>query len=145
MIGDREIRRRRHYAIGAGGSQARRRPTEIKLLEIRDRGTCISAIAIKIVSRDEVEKWLVERAGYVGEAGHDEILLGNLDGGSFRMEMDPYKWPGSSRTMRYAHLHINDRWEELKSGDVIDVQFLNGERLAPKISDRIVELRLGGA
>ena len=61
------------------------------------------------------------------------------------MEMDPYQWPREARTMRYAHLHINERWKELKSGDVIDVQFLNGERAAPKVSDRIVEMQMRGA
>jgi hypothetical protein len=50
---------------------------------------------------------------------------------------DPMGWPGGSRTMRAAHYHILDNFENLKSGDVVDVQFILEETEWPKVSERL--------
>lgn len=57
-----------------------------------------------------------------------------LDG--VKAEYDPYSW-GPSRTLRVVHGHIIQHWDELKSGDVIDVEFLLGERPEPKVSEQV--------
>ena len=113
---------------------------EVRLFEIRDRGTCISAIAIALEPADEIERWLLERAGYgrTPEEQAQYILLGNLDGGQFRVECDPYQWGlvHNNRTMQIAHEHIAEFFTNLPSGSVICTEYLRGERDEPKTTDR---------
>ena len=42
--------------------------------------------------------------------------------------------------MREAHLWLENHWDEAKSGQVIDVEFLLGERAEPKESERLSRL-----
>jgi hypothetical protein len=110
---------------------------EIKLLEIRDSGTFIPAIAIKPVSRNEAERYLMSRAGYGPDTdGHAQyLLLARLDGG--QMTYDAYSWlGGGSRTMTVAHDYIEKHWEELVSGDVVCVETILGLRSEKKKSER---------
>jgi hypothetical protein len=119
---------------------------DVKMFEVRDRGTTIPVMAIALIARDEAEQWLLERAGY----GTDQILLdarGNpryivfasLQGEEVTAECDPHNWTTRSRTIPLAHQHAVQNWDALKSGDVIDVQYLLRETLAPKESERFKE------
>lgn len=106
---------------------------QVKLLEVRDRNTFIPCIAIGINSDDEAhpqDRFLVRRAGY---GNCTTILFGRLDGGEF--SYDCYDQPESPRTMRAAHYFIQELWDELKSGDVVDVEFLAGETKVRKESE----------
>ncbi len=111
---------------------------DIKLFEIRDRATFIPAMAVRLTWRDDQERWLLRRASYAAEqiAPHSElepyVLLTELDGG--KSKYDPYGW--DTRTMRFAHQHMLEKWNLLCSGDVIDVEFILGETLAKKRSER---------
>ena len=118
---------------------------EVKLLEIRDRATFIPAMAIRLIVNEssntlyEKELWLLRRAGYNREQitiSQDVpyIILCKLDG--VEAQYDPFQW-GLSRTMRDAHRYIIDSWSFLKSGDLVDVEFINGETPHPKISERV--------
>jgi hypothetical protein len=49
---------------------------------------------------------------------------------------DCYDWPSSPRTIRVAHNYIQDHWQALADGDVIDVEFILGERPTKKTSER---------
>jgi hypothetical protein len=111
---------------------------EVKLFEIRDEGTTMPVIAIKPDPRTEPERWLWAKGGYGTEAmGQREyVLLGPLHGGEGMLVCDPYKHPGVSRTLPTAHKHILECWTYLRSGDVIDVQFVLGETLEAKLSER---------
>jgi len=42
-----------------------------------------------------------------------------------------------ARTMLEAHRHVAAHWNELQSGDVVDVEFILGETAAPKVSERV--------
>jgi hypothetical protein len=42
-------------------------------------------------------------------------------------------------THRVAHDHIRQHWDELRDGDVIDVEFILGRSSAPKVSERFDE------
>lgn len=180
---------------------------EVKLFEIRDRGTFIPAMAIKLgpsvphMHEDEqfvAEMFLLRRAGYneeqltglssklewelrcprclytmaqsVAEAvlatqgaelicdstAHPServkmekypskhhlpselppyIIVVKLDG--VDAEYDPHSWEYGGRTIPSAHQYIIDHWKELKSGQVLDVEFLNGESAEPKITERL--------
>jgi hypothetical protein len=97
-----------------------------KLLEIRDRGTFIPAMAI-LVSRDD--GYLMRRAGF----GDPMIYLVTL--ATQKCAYDPYSW--GNHTMITAHNFIAEQWATLADGDVVDVQFILGETPAPKQSEQI--------
>lgn len=101
---------------------------ETKLFEIRDSGTFIPVIAIKCRSQLEAERYLLRR--YDSNC----IFIGKIASGGG--EYDPYNWP-SSRTMQIAHTHIEEKWDQLSTGDVIDVEFILGETTEKKISERL--------
>ena len=41
------------------------------------------------------------------------------------------------RTMPMAHSWIREHFDEIKDGDVVDVEFLAGVSSAPKVSERL--------
>lgn len=96
---------------------------EQKLFEIRDEGTFIPALATA-VSRDKDKDphshWLLGRAGYGKKRA---VILTKLCGSE--TASDPYDWT-NTRTMRFAHDYILTHWDELNSGDVIDVMYIMG-------------------
>lgn len=110
---------------------------ETKLFEIRDRATFFPAIAIKMTSdqsgyADVVENWLLGRAGYNNQVPC--ILFGRADGGPFHY--DCYDWNAFVRTCPVAHDYVQKNWDTLKTGDVIDVEFILGETTEKKLSER---------
>jgi len=116
---------------------------ETKLFEVRDSGTLMPVLAVKLDSADLVERWLLERAGYAFEhaalGNPPYILFAPIEpgGGSYgHFECDPYEWV-RSRTLSNAHKHAVDHWDELATGAVIDVEFLLGKRSSPKASERL--------
>lgn len=112
----------------------------VKLLEIRDSGTTISALAIKLDGeKSEAERWLLGRAGFGIEPSdqQDYVLLLNLTGSSGHWSCDPYAWDTRARTMPAAQQHINEHFNELESGSIVDVQFILGETSTPKTTDRL--------
>lgn len=103
----------------------------IKLLEIRDIATTISALAIKPTDLNAKEKFILGRVGY--KSPENYVFFGELGG---ELTTDPYKHDGgSTRTMRVAHQHIRDNWDEIESGAVIDVEYILGESESPKESE----------
>lgn len=104
---------------------------QVKLFEIRDRGTLIPVMATFF---DGAESPLLRVAGYA--AGEHYVILTKLTGGECSAEYDPFNWPANPRTMREAHRFIaTSPWGDLQDGQVIDVEFLQGETSAPKTSD----------
>jgi len=51
---------------------------------------------------------------------------------------DPERW-GTERTKLISHKYICEHWDELKSGDVVDVEYILGIRDEPKTSERYGE------
>lgn len=104
--------------------------TRFKLVEIRDKGTFIPAVAFDCsLSGNSYDDYLLRRAGY-GE--NRCILLARLDGG--QAHYDPYDW--GNRTWQVAHNHIEKNWDEIADSEVIDVEFILGESDKPKKSER---------
>ena len=101
-----------------------------KLFEVRDRGTFIPVIAIKVSHDTPKEHYLLARSGYTEERNY--VLLARLQG-STEMNYDPYEW--GNRTMQQAHHHITEHFDELEPGAVIDVEFILGETSSPKRSE----------
>jgi hypothetical protein len=95
-----------------------------KLIEIRDRATFIPALAVKF----EAER-LAWRAGF--GPGCTAVLLVYL--AERRAEHDPYAW--GDRTLRTAHLYIEEHFDQLRDAEVVDVEYILGETAEPKRSE----------
>jgi len=123
--------------------------TEVKLIEIRDRGTFIPAIAIRVEpypepypgttqlmtsTKDliaEAESYLLRRAGY--SSGLPCVLFTRLDCDG-PINFESYDW--GDRTYQTIHNHLEMNWGLVISGDVLDVEFLLKETTEPKVSER---------
>jgi len=106
---------------------------QTKILEIRDRATFIPVLCTYLDAEPGVvEYWYLRRCGYYAD-GHIAVMMTRLSGEG-PATCDPYHW--NDRTFKTAHLFILRHWYELKSGDVVDVEFILGETPAPKVSER---------
>jgi hypothetical protein len=118
---------------------------KVKLLEVRDAGTFIPVLCIdmqppRMGTADYAPaRYLLRRCGYPCD-GHPNIIMTRLDGNGYATN-DYYNWSqdphvGGTRTFPQAHKYITDHWWELHTGDVIDVEFILGERAEKKRSER---------
>lgn len=109
----------------------------VKYIEIRDRMTAIPAMIIKpSVTERQDERYL---ARSVGCSDHTVYLLKLSDG---KCHYDPYTWSTcDGRTMKIAHTYCVDHFDEIQSGDVIDVEYVLGESKTKKIA-QFLELSL---
>jgi hypothetical protein len=103
---------------------------EIKFFEIRDSATFIPAMAFRITGRDS---WLAGRAGF---GPNPLVILMRLE--DQEAHYDSFSWRGGARTMPEAHRHIEKCWNELRDGDIIDVQFVLGETQTKKKTEQHV-------
>ena len=101
-----------------------------KLFEIRDRGTFMPAMATLAKGDDRQEQYLLLSSGF----GHVSplVILHFLE--LNETYYDVYRW--GDRTRFTAHRYIQENWEKLKSGDVVDVEYILGETTEPKMSQR---------
>lgn len=84
-----------------------------KMFEIRDRGTCIAAMAIKMLPCDPTEEKFIRHCGFPAD-GSSVILMSLYDQ---RATNDPYEWSAlgkGTRTFQIAHNHILDHWDGFK-------------------------------
>ena len=104
-----------------------------KTIEIRDRGTFIPALLVRLDPTDERDRWLLGRAGFgtTPEAQGSYVLLINL------VKDAPYDafGHGRARTLQVAHQHAIDHFDDLSNGQVVCVEHLLGEREEPKVSE----------
>jgi hypothetical protein len=111
--------------------------TEVKTFEIRDNATFIPAMAVRFENEGGIEydDWLLSRAGFEPDRKPPAVYLIHLNSGEGRS--DPYEWGSGSRTMPAAHEWIEEHWDELRSGQVIDVRVALGERTTPVETERV--------
>ena len=107
---------------------------QTKLFELRDVATFIPIIATRMQSDHEQEHWLLRRVGYHADAPY-YVLLARLDGGG-HARSDKHAWGDGGRTLSVAHEFIATNWDDLGTGDVIDVEHILGMTPEPKISER---------
>ncbi len=114
---------------------------ETKLFEVRDRMTFMPVICIKLAPGNEPDGYLLAMAGYglLPESQGKFILMGKLQTGVLQNCPQDHSGYPAVRTLPMAHQHIEKHWDELTSGDVIDVEFILGEVGVPKISQRVEE------
>lgn len=102
---------------------------EHKFFEIRDEGTHIPTLALKITVDDSDHSYFLQRAGLYGR---QYVILIQL--GLMQCQYDAEEW--MNRTMMWAHRWINDNFDGLQSGQVVDVRYILGETSAPAESER---------
>lgn len=96
-------------------------------------------MAIRLEWDTPEEHFLFRRAGFSNEGmtrANDVppyIVFMNLN--NFKAHYDAFTW--GDRTMRTAHAYIIAKWDELKSGDVVDVEFILNEVTEPAVSERL--------
>lgn len=96
-----------------------------KFFEIRDRATSMPVLAMDISATDHP---LAVRAGF----GPDRLVI-LIDLCKMTCQYDVYDWATRARTIPIAHNYITENWDRLQTGDVVDVEFLLGER--PRAKD----------
>lgn len=124
-----------------------------KIIEIRDAGTFIPALAVRLGSPNERERYLLARSGF-GRTFEDQseyIVLCKINGGEpCQCHIDPFAWGQNPRTMFVAHMYLLNRQHEiprdgmlpraerhygfdaLPQGVLIDVEHILGIRSEPK-------------
>lgn len=116
---------------------------EAKILEIRDRGTFFPVICVNMNPGDEntlpggypqyeARRYLLRRVGYPCD-GRPNVMYTKANGGE-KANNDPYYW--GDRTNQTALNYIIEHWNEIKDGDVIDVEYILGEKPTKKVSER---------
>lgn len=114
---------------------------ESKMFEIRDRGTFIPILATRLGSPLDQEQWLLWKAGFGErlEQQREYVMLCKIAGGSghYAMTCDPFDWGQGNRTYFIAHRYIEKHFDELQPGQVVDVEYILGEKLEPKSSERL--------
>jgi len=108
----------------------------IKTIEIRDRGTLIPAFAIEMLPSDEKELFLFKGAGYGWV--HPCILLISIEA-PWHSARSWDEWKNSVRTMPVAHKWIEENFDEITNGDVVDVEFILKEKDHPSLNYFIEE------
>jgi len=101
--------------------------SETKFFEIRDNGTFIPAVASRYrvqAITDETERGhkLLRRAGWSYD--NPPVTLTHL--ANRKASADPFEW-SHGRTMSIAHQYIQQEWDSLESGQVIDVRVVMDE------------------
>ena len=112
---------------------------EAKLFEIRDSATFIPILAVRLTPAGEQEAYLLARSGYGFDPSYKgaHVILCRIVGGELDARGTPDHWGASTRTLSTAHHYIINNWDDLASGDVVDVEFIKGETSAPKVSERL--------
>lgn len=112
---------------------------ETKLFEVRDHGTIIPVLAIKTLGGDhepsEAEAYLWKWSGYYGDNPYVILVSINPEVG-LDVQFDSYEWR-KGRTLGIAHNYIEEHFDELESGAVVDVAFIRGETQTPKTPQRL--------
>lgn len=103
---------------------------EIKLFEVRDAATFMPVMVTKLISRNIKESYLMSHVG-LNKPGLFSFLYTVLNTGE--SSLDAYDW--HNRTRKISHQFIEANWDQLFSGQVIDVEFILGETKEPKISE----------
>lgn len=106
---------------------------QTKMFEVRDRMTFIAVVAVSIKPANPKQSYLLMRSGF--NPGPDDKMVYLFRGhGSSEVCYDPIDW--DSRTLTEAHRYIADNFDMLADGDVIDVEFILGEKPEPKKSEQ---------
>lgn len=105
---------------------------ECKLFELRDKGTFIPMMAVRIEITSRSGSYLLRRAGW--GAGDHAVYFMDLEG-RHGCQYNRFEWR-NPRTFGVSHDFIIRNWDDLRSGDVIDVEFILEETEEGKVSEQ---------
>lgn len=105
---------------------------QVKLFEIRDRGTMIPAYAMRPLPDNAAQRFLLRHGGYSCRTDDPIVIVGFLNAPN-RAAYDQYDW--NDRTMQTAHGYIEKHFYDLADGAVVDVEYILGETAQPKQSE----------
>src|ERR1035437_8040583 len=94
----------------------------IKALEIRDEGTCIGVLAMRMCPENDAQRAVLAHAGYGADLFTQRKYVAMIDAHTLVGSYDPFKQ--KSRTREVAHEYIREHFDELSDGDVVDVEFI---------------------
>lgn len=100
----------------------------IKFIEIRDRATFIPAVAYRV---DGGDHYLARRAGF--GVGTSYIFITRLTDNE--CHWNPNEWQNRRMTRLHSWFYEDGNWDKIASGDVVDAEFILGERALPKVSE----------
>ena len=109
---------------------------ETKLFELRDEGTFISALVVRLTGESQRENWQLRRGGFSQgqiDEGKDFAMV-HLSAGIGGV--DPFRMGGGTRTWPTFYRYIRENWDLHNSGDVIDASFILGETFEVKRSEQ---------
>jgi len=104
------------------------------MIEIRDRGTFVPALVTRIDPANIYQAFLCECAGI--QSAPRTIVLTVFAAFQHRLvcsNIDCEEW--CDRTFRVAHKYVEENFDFVRENPVVDVEFVNGETLAPKVSE----------
>ena len=112
---------------------------QVKLFEVRDAGTFVVCMGIRLRGRCEQERYLLARAGYgrTEKIQEQYVLFTCILPDYEKITYDSMHW--GDRTFQVAHSYIESHWSNLVNGQVVDVQHILGETDTIKISERLME------
>jgi hypothetical protein len=122
----------------------------VKFFEIRDEGTMFPWMAYRLRPLHDAVKdgqtlenrrvlALLRRGGF-GDEPEAYIMQGTALGDEVDFHYDVFFWRSGKqgergRTRFFAAKYIEEHFDELESGQVIDVEFILGETAAPKLPE----------
>lgn len=101
----------------------------VKFLEVRDYATLVPVMAVIMHSNNQKEQAVIASAGF--SRGSHLVMMQSLLGKV--SNYDYVSW--GDRTLQLAHKYIQENWDSLSSGDVVDVEYILGESDKPKVSE----------
>lgn len=110
-------------------------PTTVKWFEVRDRGTLMSCMAIKLGYDNQAERRCMRQAGF--ESLGRVVVYWPSD---HEASYDPYRFVKHAfglpvRTQFEATRYIQENFNELVHGQVVDVEYILGETASPKVTE----------
>lgn len=110
---------------------------ETKLFELRDRGTFIPLLCIKPQSETKCacgeSEFATKMAWRYGYRDTPAVIVTHMSTPNRGCHNSPEAW--GDRTFQVAHRYIQQHWDDLRTGHVVDVEFILGETLSPKESE----------
>jgi hypothetical protein len=92
-------------------------------------------MAVQLDAENEAEAWLLGNAGYgLNPLGWDNYIFVFPIEREGKATTDPFKQ--DCYELRIAHQYINENFDELDPGAVIDTEFVQGHTAEPVKSDR---------
>jgi len=106
---------------------------EVKFFQVRDHATNIPVMCVRFANFmcSPKEASILARAGW---GRNPATYYVKIAGGSPMTQYDSIDWNG--RTNQLAHRYIEEHWDELPSGSVVDVRVIAGEAETPAEFER---------